>query len=372
MPSTEAARSNRIAFVLPNMHGGGAERVALSLIKHLIDLGHSVDLVLAKAEGELLPLVPSTVRVVDLQTARLRGTLKGLWRYFRREKPDAVQISMWPLTIIGILARRLARSKARLVVSDHANFTAQFAGRDRLLGLIGWSMRLLYPLADARICVSDEVGSDLAHISGLKQSCFRTVYNPIAPSAKKTSRAAADRVWTGDERRILAVGALKGQKNHALLLRAFAVVHCRKPANLLILGEGPLRAALEAQAIELGIEEFVAMPGFRLDPVPFYVSADLFVLSSDYEGFGNVLVEAMAVGLPVVSTDCPSGPREILEDGKYGRLTPVGNVEALAEAIEATFDNPPDPAGQKERARHFRPEVAGDKYRDALLGEGPA
>ena len=359
----------RIAIFLPNLTGGGAERVALTLAEQFIAQGHAVDLVLARSCGDLVPLVPPQARLIDLDAGRLRHALTGFWRYLRRERPDAVQVSMWPLTVVGIIAHRMARSSARLVVSDHANFTVQFGRRKRRLGLIGWSMRLFYPLADARVCVSDKLGDDLALISGLRRGCFPTIYNPIPRPPGRPSVAAEELGWTGKERRILAVGNLKDQKNHALLLRAFAVVNRRQPANLLILGEGPLRPSLERQVGELGVGQCVSMPGYRLDPSPYYSSADLLVLSSDYEGFGNVLVEALAAGLPIVSTDCPSGPAEILEDGKWGQLVPVGNAQALAEAIEDGLAKTFDAAALKARADEFRPEIAAQKYLALLIGE---
>ena len=317
--------SKRVGFLLPDMGGGGAERVALTLIEGFLDRGHEVDLVLFRARGELLDLLPRSVQVVDLKVDRMRKAIGPLVRYFRDRRPDAVQASMWPITLLAIIARRLAGSSARLVVCEHSDPSVQYCAQPLRVGLIGWSMRLSYPRADARISVSRDLATELARLSGLGPEEFEIVHNPIAATSfEQTSTAAAEKLWPGKSRRIITVGSLKAVKNHALLLRAFAQLQNSGTANLMILGEGDLRPALEQLIDELGISASVTMPGFVADPTPFYLSADVFALSSDSEGLPLVLAEALAAGLPVVSTDCPTGPKEILEDGKYGRLVPVG------------------------------------------------
>jgi len=175
----------------------------------------------------------------------------------------------------------------------------------------------------------------------------------------------AEAAWGGGGPRILTVGNLKPVKNHPLLLRAFAALG-RPEARLMLLGQGRNEAALRALADSLGIGDRVIFAGFHPDPAPFYATADLFVLSSDHEGFGNVIVEALSCGLPVVSTDCPSGPAEILENGRFGRLVPVGDAGALTAAIDLALSAPVDKAAQKVRADVFAPEIAARKYLDLL------
>ena len=166
--------------------------------------------------------------------------------------------------------------------------------------------------------------------------------------------------WTGPHRKVLAVGTLKTIKDYATLLNAFARLRQRVDARLLILGEGECRVDLETQARQLGIASGVFMPGFVKDPSPYYQQADLHVLSSTGEGLGNVIVEALAAGTPVVSTDCLSGPREILSDGQFGRLVPVGDTVALARAMDDSLATLPDPAVLKARAQYFSIEKAAD------------
>ena len=196
---------------------------------------------------------------------------------------------------------------------------------------------------------------------------FATIHNPVPslPSCSVSRLNEAASFWKGSEARILSVGNLKAVKNQALLIRAFARL-ASPNATLMILGEGALRPELERLATELGVGNRVILPGFQSDPTPFYETANLFVLSSDYEGFGNVIVEALATGTPVVSTDCPSGPSEILEGGKWGRLTPVGDVDALAMAMKTALAEEHDPEALKRRAADFSPAIAARKYLDAL------
>jgi len=359
--------AKRVAFFLPDMRLGGAERVALTLIAYFVDHGIDVDLLLMEATGELLVDVPESVRVIDLKAPRIRRALTGLVSYLGRERPDALQVSMWPLTVVGIIAGKLARTHTRVVVSEHVVLSEQYGGSARTMAAMRATLRLFFPLAAARICVSAGVVDDVAGLSGLPSRRFDLVYNPIGAPDHIVTSAAVDSQWGGEGPRILTVGSLKIQKNQALLLDAFARLPDNQ-ARLTILGDGPLRAELEYRVVELDLAGRVAMPGFTNDPWPYYASADLFVLSSDYEGFGNVIVEAMHAGLPIVSTDCSSGPAEILANGEYGDLVPVGDGEALAGAIQFSLSRPPSPDRQKLRAGDFSVEAAASRYLSLLLG----
>lgn len=362
----------RIAFLLPNMTGGGAERVALTLMRAFLDRGHEVDLVLMSASGELMTLLPDGVRLFDLKARRVRNLLWPLVRYFRERRPDAMQASMWPVTTMAILARLLSRSPARIVVSDHSCLSQAYRGQPIVTVSLRMSVRALYPLADARIAVSAGVADDLGRLSGLDAARWTVIHNPVpAPAEPAVDGAGRDSAaWPAGAARVLTVGRLKHAKNHALLLRAFARVPRERTAHLVILGEGELRADLERLAAELGISDRVSMPGFIADPTPYYRSADLFVLSSDHEGYGNVLVEALHAGLAVVSTDCPAGPREILEGGGYGKLVSCNDPDALAAAIVAALDDTVDKDAQRRRAAELSGDHVVDEYLSLLLPQG--
>ena len=228
------------------------------------------------------------------------------------------------------------------------------------------SMRMLAPFADARVTVSEGVADDLARSTGLPREAFSTIYNPIVQGVPPRRDALLGGGSLGIPL-ILNVGTLKAQKDQATLLRAFAILASEMDVKLLILGEGELRSELEALAAKLGIADRVSMPGFTSDPSQAYNSASLFVLSSAWEGFGNVVVEALEHGVPVVSTDCPSGPREILEDGRWGTLVPIRDPQALANAMRDALSQAHDHEALKRRAGDFSVAKAADAYLDLLL-----
>jgi glycosyltransferase involved in cell wall biosynthesis len=344
--------AKRVSLVLPNLGGGGAERVALTIAEDMLSAGHKVDLVLIGEGGVLLPLVPPNARIVELRATRIRNALVPLVRYFRQRKPDATQAFMWPVTALAVLAHRLAGTPGRLVVSDHTTLSQHYRHRGRFHGLLlKATVRMLYPLANARVMVSEVGADDLARTTGIDRSSLTIIYNPVVRPPEPIS--CADEAWHHEGVRVLSVGALKSSKNYSLLLEAFAAAAVEREAQLMILGDGPLRMELLQRAAELRIADRLIMPGFVLNPWPFYGSADLFVLSSDYEGYPLVLVEALLSGLNVVSTDCPSGPREILDDERYGRLAPVGDAERLARTIKEALARPLPPDLLRQRAEQL-------------------
>ena len=363
MTGSDKAR-RPLAFILPDFRGGGAERVALYLIKRFVALDHRVDLVLMNASGELLRRLPPEVRVIDLKAPRFRSAIFPLALYLKRERPHSAQVRMWPLTIAAILAKMLSRSATRLIVSDHAPLTSQYGQSRAAMRALKWSTKLFYPSADARVAVSHGVAKDLARLSGLETSDFEVIYNPVAP-VDSISLVSGDIAWgskTKGVARIITVGAMKAAKNQIHLIRAFTLLRQRRPAKLMIVGEGDLRSVLLSEGERLGISADLIMPGFVEDPAPLIASADLFVLTSHYEGFGNVLIEAMRVGVPVVSTDCPSGPAEIVDGGRYGALVPCGDEIALAAAMESSLDVHPSPEALKVRAEQLSGEESVQRY----------
>jgi glycosyltransferase involved in cell wall biosynthesis len=368
---TGETAKERLAFLLPNLRGGGAERVALTIIRDFVARGHPVDLVLVRAEGDLLPLVPRGVEIVDLAAPRLLGAIRPLARYLRRRRPAGLQARMWPLTIVAILARLAARVPTRVVVSDHVALSEQYGRQPRTFAALKATVRFLYPRAHARVLVSAGAADDLARISGIPRDRFTVIHNPV-PAIEPRPDQAIDALWGDAAFRIVTAGSLKQQKNHALLIDAFARVREHRDARLMLVGEGELRDALEADVAARGLGSSVVFAGFVANPVDYIATANLFVLSSDYEGFGNVLVEAMRLGVPVVSTDCRSGPSEILDGGRFGRLVPCGDGAALAEAIEAELDAPTPPGLLEARADAISGQRSIDRYLELLLGRPSA
>lgn len=360
--------ARKIAFFLPNMDGGGAERVQLAIMRHLQDAGHEVDLLLAFDRGVLLPLVPPGVRIIPLEAKRLAGTFPGLVRYLRTERPWSLQAIMWPCTVIAVAARMAARVPTKLVLSDHTFLSEQYPG--------GWSRRVLrtsmalfYRRAEHRIAISDRAASDLARLAKLAPTDVEVILNPIDLPTTIQESDEAKAAWGEASPRILAVGALKEVKNHQLLLKAFARVAKELPsARLVLVGEGALRAELEELREELGLRNRIVFTGFQLDPWPYLAGADLFVLSSNYEGLPLVLAEAMHAGLRIVSTDCVTGPAEMLDHGHYGRLVPVGDEQALARAMIDELKTAADPNRQNARAREIVGPANLRRYEHLLAG----
>jgi glycosyltransferase involved in cell wall biosynthesis len=354
-----------IALVLPDISIGGAESVNITLAKQFLSLGFRVDIVTAQDIPEpTFPIPPGICHTV-LGARRIRDFLFPFARYLHNKRPEAVIGSMWPLTTACLLGHRISRSRAQIAVCEHSTLSVQYANRGPFHEfMLKQSIALTYPLAHARIAVSVGVADDLAALSRIARNRFAVVYNPMTlPMTLGVSSAAAEAAWGGWRgRRIITVGRLKAQKNHALLIRAFKRMLPTQDARLLILGTGELAEATAAVARAEGIADKVLMPGETVDPTPYYRSADLFALSSDYEGFGNVIVEALACGVPVVSTDCRSGPSEILEKGRYGRLVPVGDAEALASAMADALSAKHDPEALKRRAADFAPEHIAEQY----------
>lgn len=362
-------RGSAIAIYLPSLRGGGAERSMMTLANGFAERGYRIDLVLAQAEGPYMSEVHDSVRVVDLRAGRVIRSLPGLVRYLRRERPKALLSALNHANVIAVLAHRLAGSEARLVVSERN--MVSLAAEDRTSQtsyLMRHLMSLTYRWADAVVTVSNGVRDDLIDAIGVPQDRVQTIYNPVVDEGLLTrAHEPIAHSWfaQGAPPVILGVGRLTPQKDFATLIRAFSLVRRRCDARLMILGEGELRSDLETLIQSLGLEHDVVLPGFADNPFQFMRNAAVFVLSSRWEGLPGVLIQAMACGTPVVSTNCPSGPAEILEDGRWGRLIPVGDVEGLAEAILATIDAEEQP-NVTRRAQDFSVERAVQAYLEVL------
>lgn len=357
-----------ISIVLPNLRPGGAEHLHVVLATEWLVRGVSVEFVLLEQRGELLAALPLGASVRSLEAPRLRQAVVPLCRYLRERKPAAVVSAMWPLTAIVPLAARAVGFKGRVLVSEHEPLSLAYATRGRVhAAALRSTIVAGYRAATSLVGVSSGVADDMARLSGMARSRVVVIHNPAA-----TGRVAADgyrrppflKDLTGPI--VLSVGTLKPVKRHDLLIHAFARLQKRE-AVLVILGEGQERESLEALVESLGLQGRVLLPGYVRETAPWYRHADLFVLASDHEGFGNVIVEALEHGLPVVSTDCPAGPREILEDGRYGALVPVGDAESLSTAMERALTGEHDRGELMRRAQHFCVDRAADAYLNLIL-----
>lgn len=367
-------KQTQLAIYVPSLRGGGAERVMVTLANGFAERGYLVDLVLAKAEGPYMSEVAANVRVIDFNTRRVSASLPALVRYLKREQPTAMLSALNHANVIAVLARMLARVPTRLIVSERNNFSASIANAKTLRGrMMGLFMTKTYPCADGVVAVSAGVADDLARNIGVQPSSIEVVYNPVVTDMLfAKSKESIEHPWfqPGEPPVLLSVGRLTTQKDFPTLIRAFARLRRGRIVRLVILGEGELRTDLMKLVIELGLQADIDLPGFAKNPFTAMRHAALFVLSSRFEGLPNTLIQAMACGTPVVSTDCPSGPAEILAGGQWGRLVPVGDVEALADAMAATLDESrhPDVA---QRAAEFSVDRAVEGYLSVLLPQHP-
>lgn len=399
-----------IAVLMADLNVGGVQRTTLALAGALAERGHRVDLVVLKQGGALSDQIPDAVRFVPLLRgwgpwARLHAVaadplalplllgpvllprkvsatlpyLPALAAYLREARPDAMISATPHLNLEAVWARRLAGASTRLLISERSTPSQKLSvsrnWRHRFLPAL---MRRTYPMADVIVSVSSGLGDDLAAVTGLPRHLIRTIYNPvIGPDLAQKVTAPVDHPWLrpGGPPVLLAVGRLSDQKDFPTLLRAFARVRAERPVRLLILGgakdhkAAERLAQLQGMAQDLGVAADVDLPGIVKNPFPYMARATVFVLSSRTEGLGNALIEALACGCQVVSTDCPVGPTEILEDGRYGRLVAVGDDAAMAEAIIEALDRPLPVGMLQARAAEFTEARAVDAYLEALFDE---
>lgn len=358
-----------VAIFLPSLAGGGAERAMLNLASGFVSQGIKVDLVLVKAEGSYLSQVPSGVRLVVLGQRRMLLSMPALARYLRQEQPIVMLCGQDDINVAALWVRQLARVHTRIVVSVHNQLLQEAKQINQLKRrLAPYLASWFYPFADAIVAVSQGLAEELASM-GLPSERIGVIYNPVVtPELLKKAQEPLEHPWFSPNQPpvILSVGRLDKPKDFPTLIRAFAQVKQQRQVRLLILGEGPELPKLEALVREKGLTEYVAFAGFVANPYAYMARSAVCVLSSTSEGFGNVLVEAMSTGTPVISTNCKSGPAEILANGRYGKLVAVGDIEAMAQAIIRTLDEPINSMALQQRAMEFSLERALVNYLKVL------
>jgi glycosyltransferase involved in cell wall biosynthesis len=360
-----------VCFNLPDLGGGGAEKFALKLAGELQRRGARVDFLLSLRRGELLNEVPLGARVFELGGFAFRRKFGPLCRYLVRHRPQAF-ISNMDISNVGGLARRVTGVPTRAVMVLHGPLSEtvrlESARRRRLFHIA----KRLYRLADDVVAVSEGVAADAAALVPSIRDRLRVIPNPVvSEELLAAAREPVGHPWLhpGGPPVVLGVGRLHPLKDFPTLLRAFRAVRDRRPARLIILGNGDLRGQLEAEVDRLGLQGDVALPGFVRNPWAWMAKASVFCLSSISEGLPTVIIEALAVGTPVVATDCPHGPREILAGGRYGRLVPVGAADQLAAALLATLDEPRPSEVLAARGAEFSVARSADAY-TALIMHG--
>jgi len=361
---------DRVALFLPSLMPGGVQRMMLNLAGGLVKHGLRVDLLLVQSMGPFLQQVPGNVRVFELDGRRALTSLPELVTYMRKERPHSLLAAQTHCNIVALWARTMSGVPLRLIVSEHGYISSSSGtGSHPLDRIMPVMARMFYRQADGVVAVSSQAADDLAGIIHLPREKVTVIHNPVVPDdLEEMIKPAPPHPWfhAAHVPVLLAVGRLYQEKDYPTLLRAFALLRAKRRARLLILGEGEKRAELENLASSLQITNDISLPGFAANPFSYMARCAAFVLSSTWEGFGNVLVEALACGAQVVSTRCPGGPAEILAEGKYGRLVPPGEPSLLAAAIASAMDEPISPDLLRGRADDFSIRAILPRYLEIL------
>ncbi|SDH06203.1 Glycosyltransferase involved in cell wall bisynthesis [Nitrosomonas sp. Nm132] len=371
--------SLHVAVFLSGLAGGGAQRRSLLLARGFVERGCAVDLIVVHAEGPFRTAVAPGIRLLALEPCASRlpviRRIKGLWvisslfalaRYLATTRPDVLLATSIPANLAALWGRTLSRTHTPTVITANLNLTKATVKWGALVAkLLRWLIARAYGGAQAVIAISRGVADDLITVTGIPGKRVFSIYNPLdLERVTRQSRETVEHPWlaVGAPPVVLAVGKLKRQKDYPTLVRAFARVRAHREVRLVILGEGEERARLERLIKNLGVEADAYLPGFVENPFAWMARVSVFVLASAWEGLSNVLLEALACGCTVVSTDCPSGPREILADGAFGHLVPVGDDAALAAAIAAALSAPAQRERSVARAAEFGFDAAVERY----------
>lgn len=362
--------SPHVAFFLPTLEGGGAERTFVDLANDFVSRGLRVDFVLASCTGPYVDELDPRVRVTDFGTTRWPDILVQLTRYLRRERPDALMSGLDPANVVAVVASALAGTLRRCAISQRAVIRSVY----RIEHPRTWHawialLAATYPRARVVICNSSAAANEVVHDLGVDPARCAIILNAV--DTARITRLASEPLtdpWLANDAPplLLSVGSLYARKDVGTLLRALAIVRRTRPCNLVVLGDGPERSALEALTRELGLDDCVRMPGFVVNPFPWIARADMLLSASLAEGCPNVIQQALACGTVIVATDCPGATADVLEHGRWGRLVPTRDPEAMASAILATLDDETPPDG-RIRARDFDGTGTADRYLRLLL-----
>jgi glycosyltransferase involved in cell wall biosynthesis len=366
---SDARQNTHIALFLPTLEGGGAERSFVELANRFVQSGARVDFVLADCDGPYLAELSNAVRVVDFKTRRKIPTLIGLTRYLRAERPDILMSGLDPANAGAVIATKLAGVSTRCVLSQQSMMRALWQmDRPSSWSMWLWIMRQTYSRASLVICNSFAARSELTQEVGVAPARCIAIHNGIEiEQIQGLAREEIVDPWLADAAPpfIISVGRLTPMKDLSTVMQAFVLVRRSRECNLLILGDGIERSRLSALAASEGVAPYVRMPGFTANPFPWMARARVLVSASLIEGCPNVVQQALACGTPVVAADGLGGTAEVLENGRWGRLVPVKNPRAMAQAIIDSLDDP-HPVDGRIRAADFNPERTAERYMECM------
>jgi glycosyltransferase involved in cell wall biosynthesis len=364
-----------VSFFLQDLDGGGAERAVIRLAGEVALKGYAVDLVVGYADTDYRPEINAQVNLIDFGSRSPTVVFPKLVAYLRDRPPLVIMSALDPANIMLLLASRLAQFSGRKVVSQRAVLDASLRDLGRVRRwLTRFLMAVFFPRADALISNSHAAAYELNRRLGIPSEKIYTIHNAIdTPLIRRLAKEPLDSLIWPDERvpLVVSVGSLTKRKDVATLIRAFKHAVSQRAARLVIIGEGPERSSLEFLIQELELEKDVYLAGFNANPYKWIAAASVFVSASTEEGFPNVIAESLALGCPIVATDCPGDTAELLGHGKWGRLVSVGDVKSMAEAILEAIDDP-NPSNGQARASDFTPARNASAYLDVLLPQRPS
>lgn len=350
----------KFIICIPSLRMGGAAKIALNLTEQYLEEGMDVHIILTDGNSKDpdFSSLPAGLKLIKLPRIGMHHFIRPfinaflLLKYFRNLKPEAILAVRHDATVVSSLAWRLNNRKGRFVIREINPITKTLNRNAVMIAMIRWA----YRSASAVIANSKDVAVALKSKNWLDPAKIHTIDNPVlTKSFYQKASARLDDPWlaSASSPLIVTIGRLDKMKDQATLIRAFAILRKQCPARLMLIGDGPEVSNLQQLVTDLNLEADVRLPGAMDNPYPILKRAEIFVLSSRYEGFGNVLVEALSLGKKVISTACTGGPAYILNHGEYGRLFPVGDHEALATSMLAALAEAHEPAALINRAQHF-------------------
>ena len=359
--------SPHLAIFMPSFDNGGVEHMLVNLARGLGERATTVDFLCGDPNGEYLDRLGEGCRLIPIPDTRPDAVTRWTADYLADTAPDLLLVGKPETMPAAAKARRLSGWPGVLALRAATTESARLSGRGALRRFRGLHRaRRWYRMADHIVANSEGVADDVVTLAGLERAAVTVIRNPVVtPEIENRAAEPVDHPWLGEAAEvpvILGAGRFGRAKDFETLIRAFALLRATRPARLMLLGRGRLEEALRRLARELGVADDIAFPGFVNNPYPYMARARVFALSSRWEGSPNVLAEALAVGTPVVATDCRSGPREILRSGRFGPLVPVGDPGALAEALARTLDAPTDAATLREAVADYTLDASSDAY----------
>ena len=356
---------NKIFIYLPNLNGGGAEKVYINLANQWIIQGINVTFILNKKTGPYLTIINKKIKIINLNINKIRNSFFMIPKIIKKENPEIFIAPMWPITSLAIIIFKLFFLKTKLIISDHVNLNKSIKNETNFnFFFFKYILKFTYPFCDGMIAVSEGVKNNIIELTNNKNFDIQVINNPVIEDKSFNNLKYYKTFPKNKNFTFISVGTLKKQKNHNLLIDAFSFISKKYDCRLVILGNGPEEKVIKKLIKEKNLQLKIIMKDFDIEIEKHYLSSHVLVLSSDWEGFGNVLVEALHYGLRIISTNCNYGPAEILKNGKYGVLTKVGDAKLLSLEMERMITNNYINFDHKnhERSKDFCVSIISKKY----------